>query len=458
MELQQVAWRWRWILGVVFAVVGVAIEADNSLANWPQWRGPTWNGVGPQADPPVTWSETENLLWKAEVDGSGWSTPIVWGDRIFLHTAIPLDLDLPIPQVIPEGTPNIREHPAVSPTWKAQRIEILCLDRMTGEHLWRRAVFEGMPHQGHHRKGGFASQSPVTDGKYLYSYFGSFGLFCYDFGGNIIWKRSFEPQAMEDSLGEGSSPALHRNRLIIQVDTERQSFVQAIDAFNGAELWRTKRDEVSNWSTPRIYQHQGHDRILLNGETVRAYDFVTGKQLWECAGQNASALPMPAVGQGMAFTASGWRQDVVLAITLGQRGDLTGTDYVVWKLDRGAPYVPCPMLWGNELYLLEDQSFFSCVNAADGARHYFKHRLPGGLNFSASPVGAKDRLYLLSESGETVVLRRGPVIEVLSINRLEGTFYASPALVGREIYLRSDRFLYAFGERATKGTTTPQEP
>ena len=419
---------------------------DENLKYWPQWRGPAWNGVASQADPPVTWSETENMRWKTPIQGSGWATPIVWGDRIFLLTAIALDKKMPVPDVIPAGTPRINQHPQVITSWKPQKFAIVCIDRITGTQLWSRTVNEGMPHQGHHRKGGFASASPVTDGQHIYAYFGSFGLYCYDFQGRFVWKKVFEPQAMEDSLGEGSSPALSGNTLVITVDSERQSYVVAIDKRTGEEIWKQDREETSNWSTPRIFTHAGRRQVVVNGKTVQCYDLATGEPLWQCGGQSEGAIPMPAIGHGLVFATSGYAKDTLHAIALGQSGDLTGTKHVVWSLNRGTPYVPCPMLWGDEIYLLEDRSFFSCLGAIDGARHYLKHRLPGALNFSASPVGAADRIYLLSEDGKTVVLQRGPKLKVLAINELHETFYASPAIVGNAIYLRGDKHLYCFAK------------
>ncbi len=434
---------------LLFTLVSTQLMADDVVditqKHWPQWRGPSWNGVAPKADPPVTWSETENLQWKTPIEGRGWATPIVWGDRIFLLTAIALDKQMPIPDVIPAGTPNISEHPQVKGSWKAQRFAILCIERTTGKKLWSQTVHEAMPHQGHHNKGGFASASPVTNGQHIYAYFGSIGLYCYDFEGRFVWRKDFKPQAMEDSLGEGSSPALFKETLVAVVDHELQSYVVAIDKRSGKELWRQERDEPSNWSTPRIFTHAGRRQVVVNGVTVRSYDLETGELLWQCGGHTASAIPMPAVGHGMVYTASGWKKDLLQAIKLGQRGDLTSSMNVVWSLHRGTPYVPCPMLWGDEIYLLEDQSFFSCYRATDGKRHY-KQRLSGALKFSASPVGAADRIYLLSETGKTVVLQRGSEVKVLAINELDETFHASPAIVGDAIYLRGDKHLYCFAE------------
>ncbi len=425
--------------------------ADKSLANWPQWRGPTFNGVAPRGDPPVRWSETENLRWKTPIEGRGQSTPIVWGERIFLVTAIPIEKDVPTPHVIPAGTPRMGMHDATIKTWKPQALAVVCLDRASGRKLWQQTAREVMPHQGHHRKGSFAAASPITDGKHVYAYFGSFGLFCYDMDGRLVWKKDLAMQAMEESLGEGSSPALRGNTLVVVVDHELQSFVVAIDKRTGEEIWRQDRDEVSNWSTPRIFEYNGREQVVVNGEMVRTYDLGTGKLLWQCGDQSEGAIPIPAVGHGLVFATSGYARDTFHAIKLGQQGDLTDSEHVAWSLDRGTPYVPCPMLWGDEIYLLEDRSFFSCLDAADGERHYFKRRLPGVLNFSASPVGAADRIYLLSEEGRTVVLARGPQLKVLAVNLLDETFYASPAIVGNDILLRGDKHLFCFSKSAGLG-------
>ena len=420
--------------------------ADETLANWPQWRGPMFNGVAPLGDPPVRWSATENLKWKSPIAGRGHSTPIVWGKQVFLLTAITLDKDVPPAYTIPTDTPRVRPHNAVSTTWKPQALAIVCLDRASGQELWQRTVREVMPHQSSHWKGSYASASPVTDGQHVYAYFGSFGLYCYDMDGSFVWKKDLGPQVMEDSLGEGSSPMLWGNTLVVVVDHELQSFVAAIDKRTGEEIWRQSREEVSNWSTPRIFEHEGRPQVVVNGKMVCSYDLKNGELLWRCGHQSEGAIPMPAVGHGLVFATSGFAEDTLHAIALGQRGDLTDSGHVVWSLDRGTPYVPCPMLWGDEIYLLEDRSFVSCLRAVDGKRHYFKHRLPGTLNFSASPVGAADRLYLLSEAGRTVVLKRGPRLEVLAMNSIDETFYASPAIVGTEIYLRGDKHLFCFSK------------
>ena len=431
---------------LAFLLLSTNLSAEPPLPRggheWPQWRGPNWNGIVPDANPPTHWSETKNIRWKVPIPGAGWATPIVSGERIFILTAIEQEEELPIPKRIPDDTPRINDHPRVVKTWKPQRFAIVCLDRNTGEQHWMRIVNQGMPHQGHHWKGGFASASPVTDGRLLYSYFGTFGLFCHDFEGRLVWKADLGALAIEDSLGEGSSPALFGGTIVVIIDHELQSYVLAIDKVTGKELWRYNRNETSNWSTPRIFRHQGRDQVVVNGKAVHCYDLATGDLLWQCRGQSEGAIPMPAVGHGLVFATSGYAKDTLHAIELGHRGDLTETEHLKWTLDRGTPYVPCPVVWGDELYLLEDRSFFSCLRASDGKRHYFKERLPGSLNFSASPVGASDRIYLLSERGRMLVLRRGPKYELLAANSLDGVFYASPVIVGDVMYLRSDQHLY----------------
>jgi len=427
---------------VALTSVSLVAGGEEVFKNWPQWRGPTWNGIASHADPPITWSETENLKWKTRIPGKGWATPIVWGDRIFVLSSVALEKEMPVPKLIPPGTPRINPHPRVITSWKPQQSVVMCIDRISGKLLWSQIVHEAMPHQGHHRKGGYASGSPVTDGTYVYSYFGSFGLYCHDFEGRLIWKNEVETLAIEDSLGEGSSPALSGNTLVMIIDHELQSYLVAIDKSTGEEIWRQNRNETSNWSTPRIFTHGGREQVVVNGKTVKCHDLATGELLWQCSGQSEGAIPMPAVGHDLVFAASGYAKDTLHAIALGQRGDLSDSEHVVWSLDRGTPYVPCPMLWGNEIYLLEDRSFFSCLGATDGTRHYFKHRLPGPANFSASPVGAADRIYLLSEEGRTIVLQRGKELKVLAINELDETFYASPVIVGNAIYLRGDQHLY----------------
>ncbi len=419
---------------------------SSAECHWPQWRGPDSDGMAALSDPPIILND-QNLIWKIQINGNGHGTPIVWGNRIFIQTAIPVEKDMPVPNVIPAGTPNVTVNPEESVVrWKPQKFAVVCLDRKTGNTLWQKTVHEAMPHQGHHFKGGFASQSMVTDGERVYAYFGSYGLYCFDLKGRLIWQHAAKPQAMEAGLGEGSSPAIDGRFLVIVVDQETQSYVACFDKRNGKLIWKTNRDEPSNWSTPRIFNFENQKQVVVNGVRVRSYALKTGELIWECGGHTASAIPVPAVGNGMVYNTSGWSKDKLQAIRLGQRGDLTESENVIWSLERGTPYVPSPLLWGDELYLLDDRSFFSCYNAING-KPYYKTRLPGTLNFSASPIGADDRIYLASEEGSIVVMKRGKTSEILHVNELGDAFFASPVILGDRIYLRGKKFLYCFGRK-----------
>lgn len=436
------------VLLIAFLFAGRLIAQETNTPsiklNWPSWRGPFSDGIAPFASPPIRWSENENLAWKTRIEGSGCGSPVIWGDRVFLLTAIPVDKIMSVPNVIPDGTPNIRPHSQTLKTWKPQQFAVICIHRESGKLLWKRVVHEAMPHQGHHHKGSFASASPVTDGKLVWASFGSYGLYCLDFDGREIWRHEPRPQAMEDGLGEGSSPALHGDWLIVVVDHELQSHVTAYDKNTGAKRWRQNRDSVSNWTTPRIVKNEDRYQVVINGAPVKGYDLETGRLLWKRDGQSLSAVPMPAAGQGMVFTASGWQKDLLQAIRVENQGTSSGQPNVSWSLNRSVPYVPSPLVWGDELYLLEDKSFISCLSPSTGKPFYMKKRLPGIQSFSASPTGADGRVYLVSENGTTVVIERGRNFEVLAVNKLDDTIYASPAMVGDSIYLRGKEHLYCF--------------
>lgn len=425
------------------------VRSDESGLHWPQWRGPAGTGVAASGNPPMQWDASRNIAWKVAVPGQGHSTPIVWAGKLFLLTAVPVDKDLPSQEVDWSTAPEQALHTQTIRDWTAQRFVVLCFDAATGAVRWQRDVREARPHQSHHRKGAFACASPVTDGEHLFTWFGSFGLYCFDLHGRLIWEKDLGPFIMEDGLGEGSSPALHGDTLVINADHEGQSFIVALDKATGVEKWRQNRDEISTWSTPTIFEREGRARVVSNATCVRCYDLKTGELLWQCRGQTESAVPMPVVGHDMVFVTSGFADDVLHAIRLGRRGDLTDTDAVAWSLDRGTPYVPTPLLWGEELYVLEDRSFLSCLDAKTGRSHYFKRRLPGTCNFSASPVGAADRIHLLSESGDTYVLKRGTGFEVIGVNRIGEACYASPAVVGNTIYIRSVDHLWCIRDSSS---------
>jgi outer membrane protein assembly factor BamB len=308
------------------------------------------------------------------------------------------------------------------------------------------------PHEGHHRAyGSFASNSPITDGRYVYAFFGSRGLYVYDFNGKLIWEKDFGVQMkMRLAFGEGAAPLLLRDQLFVVFDHEGESsFIVALDKRNGKELWRSQRDERSSWSTPLAIEHNGRTEIVVSATNkVRSYDARTGKVLWEAAGLGANVIPVPVFYNGMVYVMSGYRDPKLMAIKLGKDGDLTGSDAIAWSHTRGLAYTTSPVLYDNKLYVVTDNGMVSAFNAATGEPFYSQTRLPKSYNVKASPVGANGKLYLATEDGDVVVLKMGEKFEVIGVNTLaDQVFIATPVIAGGEIYLRGQNTLFCISEK-----------
>ncbi len=421
-----------------------ADEADDPRdRNWPQWRGPRADGIAPQGDPPVEWSEDKNIRWKVPIPGEGSATPIIWDDRVFLATAIETDREAPQPPAADDAK--------TQPPAKIYQFVVLCLDRATGRELWRRVACEEVPHEGRHPTNTYASASPVTDGLRLYVWFGSRGLFCFDLDGNPLWQRSLGRLRTRFGWGEGTSPAVHGDWLVANCDQEEQSFLAAIDAATGEIRWRVDRDEVTSWATPLIVEHDGQSQIVANGTNrVRGYDLETGAVLWECGGQTVNAIPSPLAMGDAVLCMSGYRGACARAIPLDARGDITDSDAILWRHDEGTPYVPSPIVVGGRVYFTAANiGVLTCLHAATGAAVYDRERLPGLSNVYASPASATGRIYFVGRDGTTVVLRDGPALDVLATNQLDDPIDASPAIVGRQLFLRGARYLYCIEDQTT---------
>lgn len=432
---------------LLLTVVG-AVRAQSS-DHWPQWRGPFFNGMA-RGDAPAEWSDTKNIKWKAEIPGRGFSTPVVWGDRIFLTTAIPTGKPPEAPQPQPQANEGRRAGGGSGPLVE-HRFEVLALDRKTGKVLWQKTAKVATPHEGYHRAyGSFASNSPVTDGKYVYVSFGSRGIYCYDFNGKLIWEKDLGVQMkMRLAFGEGAAPLLAGNGLFLVFDHEAGSFIVALDKRNGKELWRATRDEPSSWSTPLAIQHGGRTEIIVPATNkVRSYDAVTGKVVWESAGLGSNVIPVPVTHNGMVFVMSGHRDPKLMAIKLGKQGDLTGSDAIAWSHTRGVSYTASPVLHDNKLYVVTDNGMMSAFNATTGEPYYTQARLPKASNLKASLVAANGKLYVATEDGDVVVLKMGEKFEVLATNTLQDqVFIATPVIAGGEIYLRGQNTLFAISEK-----------
>ena len=436
------------LLLALLPVTLVAAEFDaQRLDNWDQWRGPRANGFAPHADPPLHWDQKTNVQWQVEVAGRGESTPIVWQDRIFLLTAVKTDREEEEPPKEIAEAPGGNLFRIQRPT-HYYRFVVLCYDRNTGQLLWQRDATEQVPHEGHHRDHGFASASPVTDGRHLYAYFGSRGIYCYDLEGNLEWGRDLGDQRMYRFFGEATSPVLYKDTLIINWDHEGDSFLYALDARTGKTKWQVARDEHSSWTTPLVVERQGETQIVVNGgNKARGYDLESGKVLRECGGQTRAIIPMPVAYQGLVYCMSGYPGSATVAIPLDSTGDITGSDKIAWSRDRDAPYCPSPLLYDGKLYFNKSNgSVLTCLDAKTGKPIIEKQRLQGLRGLYASPVGAAGRIYFTGRDGTTVVLDDGPQLKILATNKLDELTNASPALVGRQMFIRTDKHLYCIAE------------
>lgn len=419
------------------------LQAEPSR-NWPAWRGPLATGVAPHADPPVRWSESENVKWKVAIPGRGSSTPIIWENQVFILTAIPESGGVAVSGAAPEagegrGGPPRSERPSVP-----QQFTILSLDRATGTTQWKRVARTALPHEGHHRDHGYASASPVTDGEVLIASFGSHGIHAYDLKGNRLWEKDLGRMQTRNSFGEGSSPGLDGDRVFILWDHEGEDFIVALDRKTGRELWRKPRNEPTGWSTPVVVEHGGRRQVIVNGSNrVRSYAVEDGELLWEAGGQTVNTIPSIVAGDGLVFATSGFRGAALHAIRLGRTGDLTGTDAVAWTLAKSTPYVPSPLLYEGLLYYFaSNNATLSVVEARSGKIHLDAERLEGMFGVYASPAGAAGRVYIVGRDGNARVIKAGSTLEVLARNKLDEGIDASPALVGRELFLRGQQHLF----------------
>ena len=435
------------LVGFVASANGADGPAGGTASeNWPAWRGPLATGVAPEANPPLAWDEADgtNIRWKTAIPGRGHSTPIVWGERIFLTTAIPVGPALPArPSSAPGNHDNL-------PVTHRQKFVALALDRATGKIVWQVTLREDLPREQGHQTASLASGSPVTDGERLYVNFGSFGLYSLDLEGKILWQADFGPLQSLHGHGEGSSPVLYGDTLVVNWDHEGKSFVVALDKRTGRKRWKIERKEVTSWATPVVVEHAGKAQLIISGTSkIRGYDLATGKVLWECGGLSANVVASPVSDGRMVFAGSSYDKRALLAIDLaGATGDITGTDRVVWSRFRGTPYVPSPLLYDGKLYYLTHyQGILSRVDGVTGKDQPGAIRLAGIGNIYASPVGAAGRVYVTDLDGVTAVVSHGDVPRLLSINRLKEPVAASAAIAGRDLFLRGDKSLYRLTER-----------
>jgi outer membrane protein assembly factor BamB len=434
-------------VGLVVAVGGAAFAADQPPEEgWPHWRGPHADGTAPAADPPIRWDANTNVKWKAPLPGRGSATPIVWGDQVFVVTATPIDRPVTAAD-LPPADPKF-EVKTDAPK-KFYRFEVLSFDRATGSIRWRRTAAEKVPHEGHHPSHSYAAGSPTTDGKSLFVSFGSFGVYCYDLDGNLRWQRDLGRLHTRLGWGEAVTPVVHGDLLLLNWDQEADSALIFLDAHTGEIRRRVPREERTSWNTPLVVEHDGRTQVIVNATNrIRSYDLTTGRELWQCGGMTVNAIPSPVADGNTVYVMSGYRGTAAVAVSLDAAGDVTDAAAVRWRHDRGTPYVPSPVLANGRLYFTQDKmNLLTCLDAATGRVLIDRHRLPGTGEFYASPISAAGRLYFVDRDGTTVVVKQADRFEVLATNRLDDPTDASPVAVGRQLFLRGEKFLYCIEEQ-----------
>jgi hypothetical protein len=439
-------------------VVAVVIVATVSLSaqQWPSFRGANAAGVADGKPTPVTWnaSASENVLWKTPIPGVAVSSPIVWGDRVFVSTAVSSDPNIGIRTGLYGDVEPVADQ---SPhTWR-----LIALDKQSGKVLWDRVAHQGVPKTKRHPKSSQASPTPVTDGQHVIVSFGSEGLYAYDLDGKLLWTQDlgvlnagwfFDP---DYEWGIGSSPIIWKNLVIVQCDIQKGSFIAAFDVATGKQAWRTAREEIPSWSTPTVLESNGHAELITQATTfTRGYDPATGKELWRLSGNSEIAIPTPIAGPGFAIVTNGYRGvQPIFAIKPGATGDITlktdqtKSDFIAWSTTKGGPYIPTPLVYGDQLYVLLNNGVLAAYKVATGERIY-QERLGGtGGSFSASPVAADGKLYLTSEDGDIFVVKAGPTYEMLAKNSMGEVVMATPAVSDGIIFVRGLKNLYAVGVR-----------
>jgi outer membrane protein assembly factor BamB len=436
------------VLGTLLIAPARAEAPAKRPDNWPHWRGPLANGTAPRGDPPLKWDSKTNVKWKTPIPGRGASTPIVWGKKVFVLTAIDTRRKAPAKD-IPAPREGFIKRTTAPDTY--HQFVVLAYDRTNGKELWRRVAAERVPHEGHHPTHSYAAGSPTTDGRYLYASFGSYGVACYDLDGKLQWKHDLGRMETRLGWGEASTPVIHGETLVINCDQEGEgkSFVVALNARTGKPRWKKERPEVTSWATPLVVEHGGKTQVIVSAtEKVRSYDLANGKVLWECGGQTVNVIPSPVLRDDAVICVSGYKGAAALAIRLDSKGDVTGTDKVLWTYKRGTPYVPSPVLVGHRLYFTQlNDGLLSCLDARTGKVLLDRKRLPGLRSLYASPVAAAGRLYLVDRDGTTVVVKVGDKAEVLATNKLGEAVDASPAVAGKQLFLRGEKHLYCIEEK-----------
>ena len=432
----------------VFAQMFVSIllfgASMGAAENWPQWRGPQGQGISSEKGIPTEWQPDRNIVWKVSLP-AGHSSPVVWGERLFVTAAIEGDVmrgAKPVEHVI-DGKPFV--HPDSVAGDRKHTLKVLAIDANSGKVLWDRTAYEGRVHDARHRRSSFAGPTPATDGTHVFAYFGPEGLYAFDMSGTPVWKSVEKFPTL--GLGTGTSPVLFEDLVIVQRDENNgdNSAIVAYDKRTGKEQWRTKRPVQISWATPVLVTAGTRTELVTNGtELIIAYDPSSGKELWRTKGVESNAIHTPLVGHGLVIVTAGYPAKRVLAIRPGVVADVKR---VAWEYAKGTGYVLSNILYGDYLYLLSDNGTVTCLDPRSGEVKYEGGRVPVPTRFTGSPVAFGGFIAMTSEEGDTFMLKAGPKHEIVRTNSVDEPVYSSPAISSGRIYIRGERHLFAIGER-----------
>ena len=414
---------------------------------WPQWRGPLSTGAAIQASVPIEFSETKNVKWKTEIPGKGHATPIVWGNNIIIQTAVATDEKIAVQENTAESEGQRRM--SGTKTDAVHEFKVVLVNRTNGKIEWEKTVVRELPQESTHDLGSWASNSPCTDGKFIYAYFGSRGLYCLDFKGNILWERDFGQMEKHMSFGEGASPFLYEDKIIVQWDHEGDSYLYCIDAKTGKDNWKIEREEGTSWATPLVVEVNGKAQVITSATTnVRGNDLQTGELIWQSSGLTRNVIPNPIYSDGILYVMSGFRGNALQAIDLkNAKGDISETKAILWTYNQDTPYTPQALLMDGKLYFLRaNNGALTCLNAKDGTVIYSKEKVESISTLFSSPSGADNKIYIAAEN-ICVVIEAGENFKILATNQLSDNFHASPVAVENDLILRGFKYLYCFSEK-----------
>jgi outer membrane protein assembly factor BamB len=448
----------RGVVTACLALVLAASQLDSAApASWPGFRGPSASGVGAGARPPDTWdvSAGRNIAWTLALPGLAHSSPIVWGDRLYATSAISSRADATFkPGLYGEGTASEDRTP--------QRWVVIAIDRRAGKILWQRTAHEGVPREKRHIKATYANATPVTDGRHVVAFFGSQGLYAFDMEGTLLWRKDLGVlntgayDLPEYEWGTASSPIIYKNLVIVQCDTQNESFLLAADVATGKTVWKTVRQELPSWGTPTVYvPDRGAPELVTNASNfIRGYDPDTGVERWRLGGSSKITAPTPVFADGIVVVTSGRAPErPIFAIRPGGRGDITPkvdqavSGSIAWSRTGRGSYMPTPLIYQGLVYVLGNAGLFDAYDLKSGSE-VFRQRIPHhGSGFSASPVAVDGRIYLPGEDGDVFVVRSGPVFELVATNSMREPLMATPALADGHMYVRGERHLFAIGKK-----------